>query len=451
MAFFMQSGFWRRLPRWTHGVLAAVAVVALGGAVLVWWLPSEEALAQRVASAATARLGVSVTVGALHWQLWPTPRVVLQDVATVQPQPVQLRRVNAYPRLGSLLRGPWVLERLDIDGATVPQLSLRGLDAGSAGTPGVDTVPGATPPATRLVRLQFRAVTWVSRTGIAVDYDGEADFDPDGRPRSVQIRRPGFTPATALTLTRLGAQDRWRTGLTLGGGTADGEVALRTHADGGLRLDGQLSPRNIEVASALAAFKRRSPVAGKASGTTTLSAQGSGAGALAQSLQTRSTLRMAPATVLRFDLHKAVRTLGQDHAGRTVLDSLSGQMETQNTPDGMVTRFTGLQARSGNLSLSGQATLANRQIDATLAVDLVDGLVGVPLRVQGPVQAPTVSVPGGAVAGAVVGTAVLPGVGTALGARIGATLGQLFEGKPPAAAPPGAGPAGDASLWRGGR
>ena len=456
MALLTQPDPPQRLPRWARGVLAAAAVVGVGGAALLAWLPSDEALAQRVADAATERLGVKVAVGALHWQLWPTPQVVLNDVATDQPAPVQLRQVTLTPRLGSLLRGPLALERVEVDGATVPQLSLRGLGQGGTGAGDVGALPDAQSAATPLARLQFRDVTWVSRTGIAVDYAGEADFDPAWRPRSAQIRRPGFTPATTLTLTRLGTQDRWRTEITLGGGTADGEVALNTADDGMLRLEGQLKPQAVEVASAVAAFNRRSPVAGKASGTTTLSAQGPGVGALAQSLQTRSTLHMAPATVLRFDLNKVVRTLGRDPAGSTTLNSLSGQMETQNTPDGMVTRFTGLQARSGILGLSGEATLANRQIDATLAIDLVDGLVGVPLRVQGPVQAPTVSVSGGTVAGAVAGTAVLPGIGTALGARIGATLGKIFGDGAPAATPsapktpPRAGPADD-PLWRGGQ
>ena len=281
----MKPGTPTRLPRWAQGVLAAVALVALGGAALVWWLPSDEALAQRVADAATERLGVTVTVGALHWQLWPTPQVVLKDVATVQTAPVQLRQATLSPRLGSLLRGPLALERLEIDGATVPQLSLRGLGQGGAGAAVAGALPGAQSAATPLAHLQFRDVTWVSRTGIAVDYEGEADFDPAWRPRSAHIRRPGFTPATTLTLTRLGTQDRWRIDVQLGGGTADGEMALHTAADGTLRLDGQLSPQAIEVASTMAAFNRRSPVAGKASGRTTLTAQGPGVGALAQSLK----------------------------------------------------------------------------------------------------------------------------------------------------------------------
>ena len=130
MALLMQPEPPQRLPRWARGVLAAAAVVGVGGAALLAWLPSDEALAQRVADAATERLGVKVAVGALHWQLWPTPQVVLNDVATDQPAPVQLRQVTLTPRLGSLLRGPLALERVEVDGVTVPQLSLRGLGQG---------------------------------------------------------------------------------------------------------------------------------------------------------------------------------------------------------------------------------------------------------------------------------------------------------------------------------
>ena len=65
-----------------------------------------------------------------------------------------------------------------------------------------------------------------------------------------------------------------------------------------------------------------------------------------------------------------------------------------------------------------------------MAVDLVSGLVGVPLTVSGPVSAVKVSVPAGAIAGAAVGPAVLPGIGTAIGARIGAALGNIFDAKP---------------------
>ena len=118
--------------------------------------------------------------------------------------------------------------------------------------------------------------------------------------------------------------------------------------------------------------------------------------------------------------------MGKDHAGSTALDSVTGQLDTQNTPQGMVLEFSRVHARSGTLSASGQARIAERRINAEFSVDLVDGLVGVPLKLSGPLDQVHVSVPASAVAGAVVGTAVLPGIGTAIGAKLGAALGRLF-------------------------
>ena len=77
----------------------------------------------------------------------------------------------------------------------------------------------------------------------------------------------------------------------------------------------------------------------------------------------------------------------------------------------------------------GSATVANGEVDALVTVDLVDGVVGVPLRITGPITQVKVSVPPSALAGAAVGTAVLPGVGTVVGARLGAALGGLFGSK----------------------
>ena len=79
---------------------------------------------------------------------------------------------------------------------------------------------------------------------------------------------------------------------------------------------------------------------------------------------------------------------------------------------------------------TGKGRLANQTIEAEVAVDLVSGLVGVPLTISGPVSAVKVSVPAVALSGAAVGTAVLPGIGTAIGARFGATRGNIFGGKP---------------------
>lgn len=407
-------------------MVVAGGLAALLGALwlaLVWLIPADEDLAAHAAGELQGRLGVPVRLGALHWRLLPVPAIVLEDVATDQPQAITVKKLTAYPDLLALLQRRVILDRVELDGAVVPQLSLRVLDATSRGAA---VEAGATP----LARFVFRDLTWLSRHGVPVVYDGEIDFDPGWRPRQAVLRRPGFTPATDLTLTRQGQEDRWTTRIHVSGGTAHGEVQLQTRADGRMLLDGQLRSSGVDVASAVAAINRKPVIAGKASGNTVLSAQGDTLVGLAQSLHTKTVFTMGASTLQRFDLDKAIRSLGKEHAGQTALDAVSGQLDTQNTPRGMVMQFTGIKASSGALSASGQARLANRRIEAEFAVDLVDGIVGVPLVLSGPLDKVAVSVPRGAVAGALLGSAVLPGIGTAIGARVGATLGRLFDSGP---------------------
>ena len=418
-----------RARKWWVGVGAVLGVLALLAVVLVSLIPSDEELASRAATELEAALGVPVSIGALHWQLLPSPRVVIENAATRQPQPVEVKKLTAYLDSAALWQRRLKVERAELEGAVVPQLSLRALGRQdrAAGTdkPGkftIDEIP--------LAQFEFRDVTWISRRGNHIVYDGEVDFDAGWRPRIAQLRRPDVKPATDLTLTRQGQDDQWDVRANVGSGTAHGQVQLQSGAQGAMRLTGKLQPRGIEVDSALQAFNRRSIIAGKASGETTLSASGRAVGELAQSLHTTTSFTIGRSTLLRFDLDKAIRTVGKDHAGKTPLDSISGQLDTQNTPEGMVVDYSRIKVTSGALSASGKAHIANRRIDAEFTVDLVNGLVGVPLKVSGPLEQVQVSVPASAVAGAVVGTAILPGIGTAIGARIGAALGQIFGSEP---------------------
>ncbi|MBH2020130.1 AsmA-like C-terminal region-containing protein [Polaromonas sp.] len=422
-----------RARKWLPGAGVAAGLLALLAAVLLSLMPSDEELARRAATGLEAALGVPVSVGALHWRLLPSPRVELENVATRQAQPVEIKKLTAYLSRSALWQRRLQVEHAVVQGAVLPQLSLPALGhQPAAATPGaqqnftLDEVP--------LARIEFSDVTWISRYGTRFLCDGEADFDAGWRPRTAQLRRPGVSPPADLALTRHGQDDRWAARINLGGGTAHGELQLQAGGKGGLRLTGKLQPRNIDVAGALQAFSRSSIVAGKASGDTTLSARGDSLGEMARSLHTTTTFTMGRSTLLRFDLDKAVRSLGREHAGQTPLDAISGQIDTQNTPQGMVVDFSRIKTSSGVLSASGKARIASRRIDAELTVDLVDGVVGIPLTLSGPVDKIQVSVPASALAGAAVGTAVLPGIGTAIGARLGAAIGRLL-GSEPAAGP----------------
>ena len=279
-----------RTRKWLAGVGIAVAVVLILGLIGLSQIPSDEELAQRTAAKLTEVSGVPVTVGALRWRVLPVPSVVLQNVVTEQARPIELKQVTLYFELGALLQRRIKVDRVLLEGATVPQLSLRALGK----TSGADNAPGALPFALDglpLARFEFRDVTWLTRRGLALVYEGEVDFDANWRPRTGQLRRPGVVPAADLTITREGQEDRWATRINLGEGTANGEVRLQTRAKGRLHLDGSLKPEGIDTAQAVVAFNRRAVLAGKASGVTTLSADGDTLPELAQSLHTTSTLR----------------------------------------------------------------------------------------------------------------------------------------------------------------
>ncbi len=418
-------------------LLWSTAVLALVAAALVFaylkLVPGDDELTEQIRAQAEARLGVEVRLGSAHLQLWPYPELVVQDTVTVQSQPVRIKRLVAQPRLSALLRGRVELDDVSIDGAVLPQLSLGALRMRPA-------PQQQEAKAVQVAQVRFRDAIWITRHGTALEFEGHVLFGPDWQVRNAEIVRPGVRPLARLALAADG-QERWKVELQLGGGSANGEVTLKTGKDGALVLGGRLAPRNIDIMSALSSFKRHSALSGKASGSTDLSAAGPNIGELARSLHTRTTFTVASARLLRMDVDKAIRSFGRDHAGETLLSSLSGQMDTQNTPGGIVVRYTGLQAKGDTFSAKGQGTIGNRHVDGEITVDLVGGLVGVPLKISGPLAQPKVTVPtsamAGATAGAVVGTAVLPGIGTAIGAGIGATIGKLFgggEAKPPAPA-----------------
>lgn len=411
-------------------LLAAVAaVLAVAYAKLV---PSDQELVERIRAEAEARLGVEVNVGSARLSLWPQPELVIEDVATVQPQPIRITRLVAHPELLALLRQKVELADLTVEGGVLPQLSLRALRLRPA-------PKGRDGNALQVAQLDFRDVIWITRYDNPLEFSGSARFGPDWQLRGAEIVRPGVRPVARLDLAPEG-DDRFRVRLEVGGGTAHGQVTLKTGSDGRLALSGRLAPRNIDVASALSGFKRHSAVHGKASGQTELSASGNHVGDLARSLHTRTTFSIASATLQHIDVDKTIRSFGQDRAGQTQLLSLTGQMDTQNTADGMVVRYSGVQAQGQTFSARGQGTIANRRVDGELTVDLAGGLVGVPLKVSGPLGAPQVTVPGktlgGAAAGAAIGTAVLPGIGTAIGAGVGAAVGRLFGGDDAKRPPP---------------
>jgi hypothetical protein len=250
-------GFMTPARKWQAG-LGVAAAAALLGLVAVSFIPSNEELAKRASARLETALGVPVRVGALQWRLFPSPRRVIEDVATRQTEPIALKMLMVYPRTAALWQLRLQVDRAELEGGVLPQLSL--VELGAQALPAAEGQPqlsGAKD--VLLARLVFHDVNWISRLGNHIVYAGDVGFDAGWRPRTAQVRRPGFTPATDLTLTRQGQEDRWGLGIRLGGGTADGEVHLHATDKGPMRLSGTLKPRDIEAVSALQAINHRTP------------------------------------------------------------------------------------------------------------------------------------------------------------------------------------------------
>lgn len=426
----------RPLRRWLIGI---AAVLLLGTGALVWVastrLPSDEEVAARIAEGFEKRFGVGLKIGGAHWALWPSPVLVLSDLATEQPRPVTLRRITVQLKLRELLRRV-AIDEVEIESLVLPRESVRAIRGGSPKPKEDGRIVALPAPWTLapvpLEKLRWRDLVWIDRRNMALAYDGEITFDAGWRPRQARIERAGASPPARLRLDRAAGQDRWRTRIDIGGGTANGVAWFETLPPNDLlRVSAELEPRQVDIEGMLQAFGRRSAVAGKASGQSMLVAEAEEVGALLRSLRTRTTFSVQPATLTRLDLAKAVTTAGISRGGTTPLDELTGVLDTQGTDDGVVMRYTGLKARSGVLTASGRLRLFNRKLDGEIAVDLIDGVVGMPLQIGGTMSEPEVSLTGGALAGAAVGTAVLPGVGTALGARAGQQLEKLFGAEEP--------------------
>ncbi|QHE83593.1 AsmA-like C-terminal region-containing protein [Hydrogenophaga sp. BPS33] len=412
--------------RWAIAATALLGVLVVGAWLLARsYVPSNEELARRVESEFEARMGQALVVREARWRVRGTPVIELRDVHTVQPGEAGIRakRLAIYPQLLPLLDKRLVIDRLEVDGADVPRQAL------AAYRNKLQDAHDDQSASVVLRHLAFKDLTYTSYSGVPLRYDGDVTFNETDRlPQHVSLRRSDArTPAT-LEATRDGKSDDgadvYRLQLQAGGGTARGQARLATSKGGRMTLTGELTPRQVEIQALLESFERRSVVGGRASGETTLRAEGDTVGELFRSLRTRSTLQVEGARLLRVDLDKAIKSLGEDRTGETPLDRLSGVMVTQNTAQGLKTSFTQVEAVAGSYSASGEATLYRRQIQAKGRLEAAGGVVDVPFSAHGPTRDPTFEMAWGSIAGAAIGTAVLPGIGTFIGAKIGGAVSE---------------------------
>ncbi len=86
-----------RKGKWLLGLGIAVLLIGAAWVAVLRFVPSDEELASRASIELERQLGTKVRVGALHWRLFPSPAVVIEDAATGQPQPILIKNSPPTP------------------------------------------------------------------------------------------------------------------------------------------------------------------------------------------------------------------------------------------------------------------------------------------------------------------------------------------------------------------
>jgi len=403
------------------GAAVAVLLLLAGWWAMQHWLGSDD-FRLRAERAATEAVGVPVRLGRIGLDLLPVPGLALEAVR-IETRPVAtIGRVELRAVLGVLLQGRLELSSLQLQQVDASQAGWEYLAAQRSKRP---PVPAGGPLLPWAQRLRVDGLTWRPVSGTPATVDADATLAPDGLPDTLQARvRSGPLQGADLALTRKGLA--WAVRAKYAGGTVRGELTLdRLPAPGGVvQLDGRLVTEGVDVG--VLSGQRLS---GRLGATTTLGLRTGGAGALMDSLQTQSQLRVRDAVVHGVDLARAVRTVGLSRGGETRLDALAGQVSTR----GRAVQLSNLVASSGLLTASGQLSVsASRALRGRVQVQVGPAVVGralgVPLVVGGTLDDPELTLTRSAMLGAAIGTLVLPGVGTGAGAALGDKIGNSIQG-----------------------
>jgi hypothetical protein len=417
-----------RAATWTLTLAAGLILLVLVLLLLLHLLLGRDGLRAQLQQRAEATLGLPVSVQSLGLGWWNGPALQIEGLR-IHSQPVlELGQLHLRPGWTELLRGRVVLEALAVRNASLPWAAMQSLAARLGRLSGqAATGPNLVVPMPR--RVLGQGLRLIGTSGQTVVLDAQAQLAEDGWPDALELSIvQGRLAGSRLQLTRQTAR-RWMLQLAVAGGTVQGQLQWLWPERAGVEhvISAQLQTKGVEVAQLTAPQPTREawarqPLSGRLQAQTTLQARTRQLGSLLEALQTQSRFTVEQAVLHGVDLVKAVQTVGVSRGGQTALDTLAGQVTTR----GKTVELHNLVASSGVLGATGQVQISPKQeLSGRVQVSL-GGAVGVPLRVDGTVEEPQVSLTAGAKIGAAIGTLLMPGVGTGAGASVGGRLGELL-------------------------
>lgn len=390
-----------RLLKWLLFAAALVALLSVAAAFLLQqWINGSD-VRSRAEREASRALGVPVRVGRLSVNLLPLPGLAADQVQLQTRPALAFGRLEARPNWTRLLHGELQVGTLVVRQAELPQQAMGAIIFVLQERPAQSRPLGrASTAALWPQTIVLDEIAFVNAQGQRMTVDAQAQLASDGRLESGSLNiRDGRLAGTAATLGH--ANGAWPLQVNIAGGSIQGSLKLQPGRNGLQVLEGQLRTDGVDLAQLTAPNRT---LTGKLEGETRLRSEYRDPAALVDALKTESHFAVRE-PVLGLDLARAATSPGPMHGGSTRLDTLTSDVLTQ----GRAVRLSKLAANSGALAAHGDVSMSPEQtLSGRISVDLAKGLGGfaVPLAIGGTVDAPSVSLAGGA-----------PGIANALALR----------------------------------
>jgi uncharacterized protein involved in outer membrane biogenesis len=333
---------------------------------------------QRIAS---ERLGEPVAVGDLHFAIFPSPKIRLDDVKIGQQLDIRVRTIELDPNLASLFENTIRIKRVFLQ---EPQLSA---DALPRVVSWFQREGGQSKVEFRWIVLKSAklAVPDVDLPGI----DGDVRLGLDGSFKGAELRlsdgslkgtvQPGEGPMQ-VTLSGRGWKPTFGPGVMFNDITAKGQIEGTTLAltaidgtmhsgvfQGTARIDwgsgwgakGEFTTERIELSSLMESVTKDARASGALQSKTQFALTAPKVGGLFDNPQVRSTFTLTNGSLDGVDLIRALQTPRSEgvRGGRTKLDELTGVL----TVSGGRYQYRDLKMKAGLMTASGSFDIDGAQ------------------------------------------------------------------------------------------
>ena len=360
---------WKRTIGISAGVLLAVAI----GLLHVVPLNNFIGGAQRVMA---QRLGVPVTIANLRYALFPLPELTLERVAIGKLQEIKIDNivVSAWPTI--LLDNTYEFSSVEVNSLTTDQESL-------ALVPGwVRPQGGARQLNARQIRLNrvrlaaknldlpaFNADVTLGADGAlqrAVLSDGKARAEITLRDNAVRValdgrnwRAPVGPPVEFDDIVMEAVVEPQQARITAFTGKV-GRATIKGNAraswESGIRLEGDFSVANGDLAQLMANFTNDFTASGTLTANVSYATQGATLQKLFDDPRVEASFNIEKGSINNVDIIRAMRSPSRDgvRGGKTGFNALAGSMQLANKQYA----FRQLQLSSGPMNASGAVDVA---------------------------------------------------------------------------------------------